>query len=117
MGWLAEAIGTGSCVSDVKWGECQLGQMTTKQATGTTCFKVTGVGVLDSYCNLFYFFTIITNRTYGVLHASNTFTYVKPIYYVSIPCAYKLPFTVFIEVTVRDLDFAIRSHLKGTKYC
>jgi len=36
MGWLAEAIGTGSYVSDVKWGECQLGQMTMKQATVTT---------------------------------------------------------------------------------
>jgi hypothetical protein len=35
MGWLVEAIGTGSCVSDETWGECQLGQMTMKQAIVT----------------------------------------------------------------------------------
>jgi len=34
IGWLVEAIGTGSCISDEKWGECQLG-LTMKQTTVT----------------------------------------------------------------------------------
>lgn len=117
MGWLAEAIGTGSCVSDVKWGECQLGQTTMKKVKVTTDVLKLREWQFQTQTADPPPPTIITNRTYGVQHILATFTYVKPIYYVSFPCTYKLPFTVFIEVTVQDLDFAIRNHLIGTKYC
>jgi len=44
MGWLAEATGTGGCVSDEKWGECQLGHDNEAGDTDDSCVKSYGSG-------------------------------------------------------------------------
>jgi hypothetical protein len=102
MGWLVEAIGTGSCVSDETWGECQLGQMTMKRVTVTIAVSNLRSGRSRLSVIFFFFHNYHESHIWCSVHISKAFSYVKPIYYVSIPCTYRLPFTYLLTYSMEQ---------------